>query len=112
MTPDKANTLANDISCVIATLQAIADELMTAYPDSDCSRDDDTEVEAVETPVPETPKPTVTLEQVRSVLSEKSRDGMTTQVKGLLTKYGANRLSDIDSSNFAALLSDAEGLKK
>lgn len=112
MTPDKANSLANDISCVIATLQAISNELMTAYPSSDYENDDETEVEVAEAPTPEPPKPTVSLEEVRSVLSEKSRNGMTVQVKGLLIKYGANRLSDIDTSNFAALLADAEGLKK
>jgi hypothetical protein len=100
MTPDKANSLANDIECVIATLRAIADDLQTAYPDSDCRNDapDDTA------------KPEVTLEQIRSVLTEKSRSGLTAQVKALLAKHGANRLSDIDPADYAALLSDAEGL--
>lgn len=41
MTPDKANSLANDISCVIATLQAIVDELITTYSDSDFDHNDE-----------------------------------------------------------------------
>lgn len=106
MTPDKANSLANDISCVIATLQTIADELMTAYSDSDFDHKDEPET------LPEPNKPAVTLEQVRMALAEKSRDGLTAQVKALLTDYGANRLSDVDPSDYADLLSDAEGLGK
>lgn len=106
MTPDRAISLANDISCVITTLQAISDELMTAYPDSDYSRDE--EITAQQEP----PKPEVKLEQVRALLAEKSRDGFTTEIKALLIKNGATRLSDIDTANYVALLAEAEVLRK
>jgi hypothetical protein len=53
----------------------------------------------------------VTLEQVRAVLAEKSQDGFTAEVRTLLEKHGAPRLSEIDPSNYAALLADAEKLK-
>lgn len=106
MTPDKANSLANDISCVIATLQAIADELLTAYPDNDFDHDDESEAK------PEPKKSAVTLEQVRVALAEKSRDGFTVQVKALLKQYNADRLSAVNPSDYAALLVDAEGLGK
>ena len=52
----------------------------------------------------------VTLEQVRAVLAEKSQDGLTAEVRGLLEKFGAAKLSQIDSANYAALLTEAEGL--
>jgi hypothetical protein len=97
MTPDRALSLANDIECVIATLKAIADYLRTAYPDSDY-RDD------------EPAEPQITLEQVRAVLTEKSRSGLTAQVKALLAKHGANKLSDIDPADYEELLSEAEGM--
>ena len=64
------------------------------------------------TPVAE-PKPTekaVTLEQVRAVLADKSHDGFTAEVRTLLEKHGAKKLSEIDPANYAALLADAEGL--
>lgn len=54
---------------------------------------------------------TVSLEQVRGVLAEKSQAGFTAEVRGLLEKYGAPKLSQIDPANFAALLADAEALK-
>lgn len=59
-------------------------------------------------------KPTVkkvTLEQVRVVLAEKSQAGFTAKVRGLLEKYGAPKLSQIDPENYVALLADAEALK-
>ena len=54
---------------------------------------------------------TVTLEQVRTLLAEKSQDGFTAEVRALLDKHGAPRLSEIDPANYDALLADAEKLK-
>ena len=51
---------------------------------------------------------TPTLETVRAVLAEKSRTGHTAEVRSLLEKYGATKLSQIDPANFKALLADAE----
>ena len=53
-------------------------------------------------------KPALTLDQVRAVLSEKSRAGYTANVHELLQKYGANKLSQVDPANSEALLRDAE----
>ena len=61
-----------------------------------------------ETPAPET-KP-LTLEQVRAALAEKSRAGHTAEVKALLIKHGADKLSDIDPAEYPALLAEAEVL--
>lgn len=55
-------------------------------------------------------KPEITLEQVRGVLAQKSNNGFTAEVRELLTKHGADRLSNIDPSEYAALLADAEAL--
>lgn len=61
-----------------------------------------------EQPTPETQ--TVTFVQLRSRLSEISRSGHTAEVKELIAKYGADRLSDLAESDYAALLAEAEGL--
>lgn len=53
----------------------------------------------------------ISLEQVRAALAEKSQAGFTAEVRGLLEKYGAPKLSQIDPANYAALLADAEALK-
>lgn len=60
---------------------------------------------------PDTPNtPAVSLEDIRAILAEKSRDGYTTQVRALLEKHGAGKLSEIDPSKYAVLLAEAEGL--
>lgn len=56
------------------------------------------------------PQKEVSLEEVRAVIAEKSRAGKTAAVKGLLQKHGADRLSDIDPSEYTALLNEAEVL--
>lgn len=55
-------------------------------------------------------KPALTLEQVRAVLAEKSRAGYTANIRELLQKYGASKLSQVDPANYEALLRDAEVL--
>lgn len=52
----------------------------------------------------------LTLEAVRAVLAEKSRAGHTTKVRELLEKHGAKKLSEIDPSEYPALLAEAEVL--
>ena len=65
------------------------------------------EVPEAPTPVKEPP---LTLEAVRAVLANKSRAGHTTQIRSLLQKYGADKLSGVDPANYKALLADAEEL--
>lgn len=63
-----------------------------------------------EAPSPAPEEKPLTLEEVRAVLAEKSRAGHTAEVKALLTKHGADKLSDIDPAKYPALLADAEVL--
>ena len=57
------------------------------------------------------PKPKeVTLAEVRAVLAEKSRQGHTGEVKELLAKYGADKLSGVDPAKYAELKAEAEVL--
>lgn len=63
-----------------------------------------------EQPAPEQKTETVTFVQLRSRLSEISRTGHTQEVKELIVKYGAEKLSDIAEADYAAVLAEAEGL--
>lgn len=51
---------------------------------------------------------TISLEDVRAVMADKSRKGYTAEVKALLTKRGVNKLSDINPKDYAALLAEVE----
>ena len=55
-------------------------------------------------------EPDISLEKVRGVLAQKSQEGFTAEVKSLIQKFGANRLSEIDPKDFKAVLEEAEGL--
>lgn len=50
------------------------------------------------------------LEDVRAVLADMSRKGHTAEIRALLQKYGAAKLSGVDPANYKALLKDVEGL--
>lgn len=53
---------------------------------------------------------TFTLEEVRAKLADKSRQGYTAEVKTLLVKYGADKLSAIDPAKYGELMAEAEVL--
>lgn len=53
-------------------------------------------------------KPVIKLEDVRAVLATASRNGHTAEVRGLLGKYGADKLSMINPADYEALLKEAE----
>lgn len=55
-------------------------------------------------------KPELSLADVRAVLADKSRAGYTAEVRDLLKKYGADKLSKVDPADYKALLKDAEVL--
>ena len=55
-------------------------------------------------------QPDVTLEEVRTVLAGLSRNGLTAQVRELLKKHGADRLSEVNPAEYAAILKEAESL--
>ena len=86
------------------SLNSVADSLVSLFSK--------TESLGSEAPIATEPSKckTVTLEQVRAVLAEKSRNGHTSEVRELLEKHGATKLSEIDPEAYPALLADAEGL--
>jgi hypothetical protein len=55
-------------------------------------------------------EPQITIEQVRAVLAAKSQDGKTREVKALLMKYDAGKLSGVKPEDYASLLKEAEAL--
>src|SRR5699024_7151465 len=49
-----------------------------------------------------------TLEQVRARLAALSKEGKQAEVKALITKYGADKLSEISPEKYSDLLKEAE----
>lgn len=93
--------VVEDLHSLADSLQAVANAMFQAEPEE--------AVTSEPAPKPEFKK-AVTLEQVRAVLAEKSHDGYTDEVRSLLQKYGAEKLSAVDPEKYEALLAEAEVL--
>lgn len=117
----KVTVVLDALIDVISNVRALADSLQVfADALTEIKAIDVQAIEVKEEPVAQIPekteKPkkekakTYTLEDVRSVLAEKSQNGFTAEVKGLITKYGGSKLSDIDPSQYAAIIKEAEVL--
>lgn len=104
----KQTEIAADI---IAELRKLADSLQEM---ADCSRGE-TKPAADSDPAPEkkpdSPPPgAVTLERVRTALASLSVAGHGTEVRNLIAKFGAARLSDIAPEHLAEVLKEAESI--
>lgn len=109
--------VVSDLRSLADSLQAVADAMAQNEPAEvpaenagKKTKKADTKAATEEAPSPAPEEKPLTLEEVRAVLAEKSRAGHTAEVKALLTKHGADKLSDIDPAKYPALLADAEVL--
>jgi len=91
-----------ELRTAAASINAAADWLYQQFSG------DDNSTQATKVPAKKEAKPELMLEDVRAVLAEKSRAGHTAEVRALLKKYGAAKLSEIDPANYEALMKDAE----
>ena len=107
MSPDKAQRLGDDLASIAVKIAEIAEELKAMGAPGHNTLEEGHD----ETPpsAPEQPKP-VTMEQVRAVLAEKSRDGHTAAVRELILRHGANKLSEVAPTEYTALLAEAEDM--
>jgi hypothetical protein len=93
--------VVEDIRSLADSLQALCDATVQDEPDTG----------QIQTDKPETPESAdISLEQVRTVLADKSRNGLTAEVRQLIRRYGADKLSEIKPEHFAAVLKEAEVL--
>lgn len=110
--------VVSDLRSLADSLQSVADAMMQsgqehAAEDKAVPRAEKKNVAKKVEPLTEkteTQSKPLTLEQVRAALAEKSRAGHTSEVKALLIKHGADKLSDIDPAEYPALLVEAEVL--
>lgn len=93
--------VVSDLRSLADSLEQVADVMGNPRAEKD---------EPKSSPPPKKAEQQITLEQVRALLAEKSNNGYTAEVRELLKKHGADKLSGIDPSEYAALLADAEVL--
>ena len=95
---------------IVPTIHRIREDFITladhlaAYYKPQTNTDEDASPVAEETPA-------IKLEDVRTVLAEISRSGKTAQMKELLGRFGAAKLSDVKAEDYPALLEAAKEVK-
>lgn len=113
---DKMIEMINALNALTKAVSALTEKITSEYLNTfetiyNPETDEPQAAEAPkEQPAPEEKTETVTFVHLRSRLSEISRAGHTQEVKELIAKYGASKLSDIAESDYAAVLAEAEGL--
>lgn len=96
----KLIVVAEDIHSLADSVQSVCTVITDSLP-----------VEVKEEPkLPEKKEPEISLEKVRGILADKSRAGHTAEVRVIIQKFGADRLSEVDPKYYAAILKEAEVL--
>lgn len=109
-TMDKMFELINSLNALTKAVEGLTAKITSEYLDTFeeiySPEMDEPKEESKEQPTPE--QQTVTFVELRSRLSEISRNGHTAEVKELLRKFRADKLSDVAESDYTALLAEAE----
>lgn len=92
---------------VVEDMRRLADSLQSM---ADSISGNTVSEEQAEPQCEQQPIPKVSIDQVRAVLAEKSGEGKTAQVKELLYKYDAGKLSGVKPEDYPALLEEAQKL--
>lgn len=100
--------LAADFSALAEDLKKLACEEAPVESKKEESVEVPFEVEEKKEPLK--PEKKYTMADVRKKLSGLSSAGKTAEVRELLVKHGANRLSEIKPEDYAALMEEAENL--
>ena len=88
------------IEKIVRDLRTLADHLETL--DLNIKQEVDEEIKSKEI--------VITIENVRAVLAQKSQDGKVKEVKALIQKYGAEKLTALDPSCYKDILKEAEDI--
>lgn len=97
--------MAEGYELLAAGLREMASEEKPAKKEKKVSESDTEQVQPAETT-----EKKVTVEMVRMVMADKSREGKTQEVRQLLNEFGADKLSAIPEDKLADLLKKAEVL--
>lgn len=105
--------IINALSALTAALQEFTEQTTNGYINTfeeiyNPEKDEPKEAPPTEQPTPETKA--VTFVELRSRLAEISRAGHTAEIKELIARFGAEKLSDVAETDYAALLTEAEEL--
>ncbi len=97
--------VAEDMRSLANSLQSIADSIQETTAETD-----NKETQPTGSTPSESVTPQITIDEVRSLLAQKSSEGKAQAIKALLYKYDAGKLSGVKPEDYAALMEEAKGL--
>ena len=100
--------VVNDMRSLADSIQAVCDAMESDGQPETPEAKEEPQKKASKAEAKKAPE--ITLEKVRGVLADKSRDGHTAEVRAIIQKYGADRLSDVDPKDYASIIKEAEVL--
>lgn len=96
---------------VVDDMRRLADSLQTVADTLVGNTDAEDRPDQQPASQPEKPRtPIINIDQVRAVLAEKSGQGKTKEIKALLYKYDAGKLSGVKPEDYPALMEEAQRL--
>lgn len=98
MSKDELQELAAGLAVCGKTLLRIADALVKQPQEVSAANEE------------KEPEKKLTLEDVRKAAADKSRQGYTEEVRNLIRKFGASKLSEVDVEKYPALMKDLEAI--
>ena len=97
MTKDNLENLANELANCTKTLLRIVETLENEM---------NSKLEELEKEIPE--RKSLSFEEVRKAAANKSRQGFTAEVKALIEKYGAEKLSSVKPEDYESFMKELE----
>ena len=97
------------ISEKVSVISKVIVEIISEFQTETDKKSAPKQIEAKAEPVKEAAKE-YTFIEVRTILAEKSRAGHTADIKKILVSHGAEKLSEIDPSEYAAIVAEVEVL--
>ncbi len=102
---EKVSTVARVIAEIVSEFQGEADKPAVETKEKAAPKQIEAKAEEAES-VKE-----YTFTEVRTFLADKSRAGHTAEVKKILAAHGADKLSNLDKDEYAAVMAEAEVLE-
>lgn len=96
-----------DIRSLADSLEAVAE----AMTHSDATDEPQTTTEFVPSTMPSSTEPSISKEELRAFLGEKSLAGHREAIHAIICKYGVQKFSDVDPKHYAAIKQEAEALQ-
>lgn len=103
--------VVEDVRSLINSYQTLADdlqELCEVFSENENSVSTSDSGSNETSAEDKTNEPTITLEEVRTVLAKLAQDGKQAELKALIGKFGAKRLSEVESKYYPSILKEAE----